>query len=70
MFGRVVEAVVEAPRARLSALPLLGREDRERLVREFNATNVTFPENRTVLDLFAAQVRRAPDAIAVSDARR
>ncbi|MBW5423587.1 amino acid adenylation domain-containing protein, partial [Streptomyces sp. BG9H] len=45
-------------------LPLLGEERREQVLRAWNDTATDLPES-TVADLFAAQVRRTPDAVAL-----
>ncbi|MFH8609681.1 non-ribosomal peptide synthase/polyketide synthase [Streptomyces sp. NPDC018029] len=45
-------------------LPLLGQDRREQVLRTWNDTATDLPDN-TVADLFAAQVRRTPDAVAL-----
>ncbi|WP_223778478.1 non-ribosomal peptide synthase/polyketide synthase [Streptomyces sp. 135] len=45
-------------------LPLLGQDRREQVLRTWNDTTTDLPDS-TVADLFAAQVRRTPDAVAL-----
>ncbi len=45
-------------------LPLLGADRREQVLRTWNDTATDLPDS-TVADLFAAQVRRTPDAVAL-----
>jgi amino acid adenylation domain-containing protein len=47
------------------ALPLLDNRDHQALVVEYNATSAVYPSDRTVVDLFQAQVGRTPDAEAI-----
>ncbi|MEE1612176.1 amino acid adenylation domain-containing protein [Microvirga sp. CF3016] len=45
--------------------PLLSDHDRRTLVVEYNATAAPYPSDRTIVDLFRAQVARAPDTEAI-----
>ncbi|WP_194915726.1 non-ribosomal peptide synthetase, partial [Catenulispora rubra] len=63
---RVVEAVVAEPQARLSAVDVLDPAERRLLLEEWNDTAVGVgAESLTLPGLFAAQVVRAPDAVAL-----
>ncbi|TQF02759.1 amino acid adenylation domain-containing protein [Kitasatospora acidiphila] len=61
---RVVETVVTEPQTRLSAVRVLDEAERAQLVSGWNATDRVLPE-LTVGELFAEQVMRTPDAVAV-----
>ncbi|MFC5023291.1 amino acid adenylation domain-containing protein [Streptomyces coeruleoprunus] len=63
-WARVLEAVTDDPAVRLGALDVLGREERHLVLHEWNDTardglSVPVPE------LFAGQVVRSPEAVAV-----
>jgi amino acid adenylation domain-containing protein len=62
---RVLEQVVRDPDAPVSALDLLGAEERRLVVDEWNRTDATFPADACVHHLFEAQTARTPDAPAV-----
>ncbi|WP_404292614.1 AMP-binding protein [Microvirga sp. RSM25] len=47
------------------ALPLLNERDHQALVVEFNATAAPYPSDRTIIDLFCAQVERSPNTEAI-----
>jgi amino acid adenylation domain-containing protein len=64
-FRRLVEGAVADPFRRVSELPLLGHEERSRILVEWNQTERSFPE-QSVAALVEEQVARTPDAIAVS----
>ncbi|MFD6397493.1 amino acid adenylation domain-containing protein [Nocardia sp. NPDC060249] len=61
---RVLDVMAAAPDTRLAELAVLDAAERRRLLYEFNDTAAPEPEH-TLPELFAAQVRRAPDAVAV-----
>ncbi|HEX9940303.1 MAG TPA: amino acid adenylation domain-containing protein, partial [Longimicrobium sp.] len=63
---RVLEQVAADPDVRLSRIGLAGAEERRRVVEEWNRTEVPFPRDACVHQLFEAQVERAPDALAVA----
>ncbi|MFE7598445.1 amino acid adenylation domain-containing protein [Streptomyces sp. NPDC057494] len=61
---RVVETVVAEPQSRLSAVDVLDPAERRLLLEEWNDTEVEV-EAASLTGLFAAQVARTPDAVAV-----
>jgi amino acid adenylation domain-containing protein/non-ribosomal peptide synthase protein (TIGR01720 family) len=63
-FTNLLEAAVADPAAELGDLPMLAPAERQRLLEEWNATEVPYPRDRTFVDLFEEQVARAPDALA------
>ncbi len=65
-FERLLRGALAAPDAPVSGLPLLDGAERERVLREWNATERPYPAGLRVHDLFAAQAARTPDAVAVS----
>jgi amino acid adenylation domain-containing protein len=48
----------------------LGENEHRALVREFNETAAPYPADKTIVDLFAAQARRTPEAAAISFGER
>jgi len=69
-FGLLLAGIAAAPEVPVADLPLMDAAERNLVVSAFNATAVDYPRDRTVLDLFEAQVVRAPEAIAVVDGDR
>nr|CAA06323.1 LchAA protein [Bacillus licheniformis]CAA71582.1 first subunit of lichenysin synthetase [Bacillus licheniformis] len=57
----LLEAVAENPDARLSELSLLDEAEKRRIVQNWNETRLAVPEDKTVHELFEAQVLRTPD---------
>ncbi|MGC4978102.1 amino acid adenylation domain-containing protein [Streptomyces sp. DT199] len=63
-FVRLLRAVAADPDARLSALDVLGEDERARVLTEWNDTARDVPGS-TLPELFTAQAARTPDATAV-----
>ncbi len=61
----VLEAVVADPERPISRLPLLSESERRRLLVQLNGNGTAYPRDRAVHQLFEAQVRRTPKAVAV-----
>jgi amino acid adenylation domain-containing protein len=64
-FHRVLEAVAEAPERPVSALPLLSAAEAHQLRVEWNDTDLAFPEEACLHELFQAQAARTPGARAL-----
>ncbi|MGW3659590.1 amino acid adenylation domain-containing protein [Streptomyces sp. NPDC005151] len=62
---RVLRAVTESAQLRLSAVDLLGRDERAQVLSEWNGSGTT-PPDTTVAEMFWAQAAGRPDAVAVS----
>ncbi|MFF3306090.1 non-ribosomal peptide synthase/polyketide synthase [Streptomyces sp. NPDC002952] len=60
----LLQGMAEGPQRPAARLPLLTPERREQVVHAWNDTATGAPD-ATVADLFAAQVRRTPDAVAL-----
>ena len=70
-FLRLLQAMVTNDQAVLEHAPLLAQEEQQRLLVEFNATQVDYNLDQTIHGLFEAQVARSPQAIALqSEAQR
>lgn len=61
----LLEQVVEDPQARLSELSILTQPERRQLLVEWNRTELAYPKDRCVHELFAEQASRTPGAVAV-----
>ncbi|WP_308204138.1 condensation domain-containing protein, partial [Goodfellowiella coeruleoviolacea] len=62
---RVLVGVVADPDRPVGRVEVVGRDEWERLVVEWNETGVAYPRDRCVHELFAARVAVAPEATAV-----
>jgi amino acid adenylation domain-containing protein len=62
-FRSLAEGMVGDPERRVAELPLLSGEERRQVVEDWNRTERPRPE-ATLVELFAAQVERSPEAVA------
>ncbi len=61
----LLEGMVANPQQRLCELSLLTETERHQLLVEWNQTQVEYPQQQCIHELFEAQVERTPDGIAV-----
>jgi amino acid adenylation domain-containing protein/FkbH-like protein len=66
-FGVLLGAIARDPAQRLADLPLLPEGELQKVLVEWNATDRDYPRDATLAQLFEAQVRRSPGAIALID---
>ncbi|MEO6104619.1 MAG: amino acid adenylation domain-containing protein, partial [Pseudoxanthomonas sp.] len=64
-FVALLTSIVTDPSQRLDGLALLAEEEGKRLLFEWNPAATDYPRSGGVHQLFEAQVRRTPDAVAV-----
>ena len=63
-FCQLVEAICAQPEKPLAEIDWIGSEERHRLIKTFNQSEITYP-NLTALALFEEQVKANPKAIAL-----
>ena len=61
----LLEAIISKPTQQATELPLLTAEERQKLLVEWNQTQMDYPDHMTVHELFEEQAARTPDAIAI-----
>ncbi|MEW5928133.1 MAG: amino acid adenylation domain-containing protein [Gemmatimonadota bacterium] len=64
-YRRLLEAFAADPSLALADAPLLDEAERGRILRDWNRTAQPAESTGTVAELFAAQARRTPDAVAL-----
>ncbi|MDJ0499843.1 MAG: non-ribosomal peptide synthase/polyketide synthase [Nostocales cyanobacterium LE14-WE4] len=64
-FVTLLEGIVANPFERISQLPLLREVEQQQLLIEWNDTQVDYPHDLCIHELFEEQVERDPDAVAV-----
>ena len=63
-FQTLIEEIARDPDGSLSDFEILPAEERNRLLIEWNRTETEYPRHQSVHQLFEAQVRQTPEAIA------
>ena len=61
----VLESLVARPDARVGDVEMVPAEERQRVLQDFNTPPQAYPDGDTVLGMFAEQVARSSDSIAV-----
>jgi len=64
-FEQLLRSIVEDPEALVSELDVIPESERRELLVDWNATQAEFPREMCSHELFEAQARRTPDAVAV-----
>ncbi|WP_442936423.1 non-ribosomal peptide synthase/polyketide synthase [Nostoc sp.] len=64
-FACLLEGIVANPSDRISQLPMLTSSEQQQLLVEWNDTQVDYPQNKCIHQLFEEQVERTPNAVAV-----
>ncbi len=64
-FTNILKAVISDPSLRLSQIDMLSRDERRRIIVDFNETYAACPPGTTIVGLFEEQAHKAPDACAV-----
>ncbi|PTX92716.1 MupA/Atu3671 family FMN-dependent luciferase-like monooxygenase [Opitutus sp. ER46] len=64
-YVTLLEGMVAHPAHRISQLPLLSAAERATVLGAWNATLTPYPQEQTIAGLFAEQVQRTPDAVAL-----
>src|SRR5690606_5701111 len=64
-FDRLIHEFTESPDRPLSTINYLSDDERHELLHTFNDTQVAYPRDKTIVDLFEEQVSRTPDSVAL-----
>ncbi|MDX7989405.1 amino acid adenylation domain-containing protein [Xenorhabdus sp. 12] len=60
----LLDAALASPDTPIANLPILPEDERQKVLADFCAPQIDFPENAVIHQLFEAQVKSTPDAIA------
>lgn len=64
-FETFISALFAQPEQSLACIPLLTQDEQHQILYEWNATQAEYPHTSCLHQVFEAQVRKTPDAIAV-----
>ncbi len=64
-YQQILKSIVKNPKERIGLLPMLTTTEEEQLLAAFNATQVTYPKDKTIVDLFVDRVNKQPENIAI-----
>ncbi len=64
-FKELLVAIVNEPQQMIGALPMLSQAEEQQLLLDFNNTDVAWPKDKTIINLFETQVSKTPATTAV-----
>jgi amino acid adenylation domain-containing protein/non-ribosomal peptide synthase protein (TIGR01720 family) len=64
-FVELLKSVIAQPETQIGQLSLLGIQEEKALLSEHNSTEVWYPKDKSLVDLFEAQVQKNPGAVAL-----
>ncbi|HLP62676.1 MAG TPA: condensation domain-containing protein, partial [Candidatus Deferrimicrobium sp.] len=69
-YRLIMTAVLHEPGKMISGIEIISAAEKNRVLYEFNATETEYPVDKSIVELFTAQVQCMPDRIALSAAGR
>ncbi len=63
-FQTLLEGIVNKPTQRIAELPILTETERQKILIDWQQTQIEYPRDKTIAQLFEEQVEKNPDAIA------
>ena len=64
-FTKIISNVIQSPGLRISEIEIIGEEEKNCILHEFNDTAAEYPKDKTIHGLFEEQVERTPDHVAL-----
>ncbi|MBK8549760.1 MAG: amino acid adenylation domain-containing protein [Ignavibacteria bacterium] len=64
-FEKLIRSIVAEPEKSIGMMRMLGIDEEQQLLSEFRDKNTDYPKDKTIIDLFEAQVLKTPDNIAL-----
>ena len=68
-FETLLSSIVLSPNQPIGVLPMLCEDEKNKLLLEFNKTDVAYPKDKTIVDLFEEQVVKNPLKIALQSGK-
>ncbi|WP_051240371.1 non-ribosomal peptide synthetase [Paenibacillus alvei] len=65
-FKHLLQAVAEQPEQLLREISILPQEERNQIIVDFNDTAAAYPSEKTIHELFEAQVEKTPNQVALA----
>ncbi len=64
-YINILTQIINNPEMQLSEIEVISKEEKDQLLFEFNNTKAEYPSNQTIQHLFAKQVQKDPEGIAL-----
>ncbi|MCP5046912.1 MAG: amino acid adenylation domain-containing protein, partial [bacterium] len=67
-FKKILSRIAAAPNQRIADIEIIDKEEKQKILVDFNDTQTPYSADKTIHGLFEEQAERTPDAIALVDA--
>ncbi|MFT5824179.1 MAG: tyrocidine synthetase-3, partial [Crocinitomix sp.] len=64
-YKQFLVAVLANPEQEIATIDYLSKQEKQAIIVDFNNTEVAYPQDKTIVDLFAAQAKETPNEIAL-----
>lgn len=64
-FINIIGQVIDNSDLKIKDIDILTKEEKNKILYEFNNTKTSYPKDKTIIQLFEEQVKKTPDSIAV-----
>ncbi|HYC28878.1 MAG TPA: amino acid adenylation domain-containing protein, partial [Chitinophagaceae bacterium] len=64
-YAELLRSIVQLPEQEVGAINMLPKDERHKILKEFNNTAIPWPQDKSIVDLFEEQVNQTPGAIAL-----
>lgn len=64
-YLNILNAILENSEIKISNIDILSKEEKDKILHDFNNTKMDYPKDKTIATLFEEQVEKTPDNIAV-----
>ncbi len=66
-FSELVNSLLSDPTQNIRKIPILSKKEKNLILKEWNLTSATFPEDKCIHQLFEEQVLKTPGMVAIQD---
>ena len=64
-YINILNTILENTKIKIANINMMSEEEKNQILYKFNNTNINYPENKTIVDLFEKQVEETPNNTAV-----
>ncbi|KAA1243055.1 non-ribosomal peptide synthetase [Aquimarina sp. RZ0] len=64
-YRELLKSLIANPNNKIGDLSIITQEEQSRILEDFNTTEVSYPKNKTIIELFSEQVAKTPDQVAM-----
>ena len=64
-YKQLLQALLDRPEEKISRIDYLSKKEKHQLLVAFNDTAVSYPKDKTIVELFEEQVKKTPDNVAL-----